>query len=82
MVYGSGSVQCRGVSHRERRDFEIFRNYSDRLGERGCPKGCFAKAACSVYGSPSDWRNESVSTDFDALRQDFSPPKQGTERYG
>jgi len=26
----------------------MLRNYSDRLGERGCPKGCFAKAACSV----------------------------------
>jgi len=33
-----------------------------------------AEAACSVHGSPSGWRNQSVSTDFQVLRQDFSPP--------
>jgi len=34
-----------------------------------------AEAACSVCGSPSDWRNESALADFHELRQDFSPTK-------
>jgi len=43
------------------------------------------EAACSVHGSdfdklnppPAGWRDESVSTDFHELRQDFNPPIRG-----
>jgi hypothetical protein len=35
-----------------------------------------AKAACSAHGSPSVWRDKSVSTDFHELRQDLSPPNR------
>jgi len=34
------------------------------------------KATCSVHGSPASWRDESVSTDFHELRQEFNPPIQ------
>jgi mRNA interferase MazF len=35
-----------------------------------------AKAACSAHGSPSVWRDKSVSTGFHELRQDLSPPNR------
>jgi len=28
----------------------------------------------TLSATPAGWRNESVSTDLDELRQDFSPP--------
>lgn len=33
----------------------------------------WAKATCSVRGSPVGWRDESVSTDFHELRREFIP---------
>ena len=36
-----------------------------------------AKATFSVHGNPSGWTPKSVSTDFHALRQDFSPTSAG-----
>ena len=38
-----------------------------------------AKAACSVHGSASRWRNESASADFHQLRQGFIPPDSTTD---
>ena len=40
---------------------------------------CFAKAACSVHGSPVGCERESASADFHELRQDFSPTDRRKE---
>ena len=46
-----------------------------RAGELSRATGASgAEAACSVHGSPSGWRAESVSTDLHVLRQEFIPP--------
>ncbi len=37
------------------------------------PAGQFMEATSTVSVPPSGWRNKAVSTDFHALRQDFSP---------
>ena len=50
--------------------------------EKRSPTECqrWAKATCSVRGSPSGWRNESNLFDFHELRQGFIPPIQNEKR--
>ena len=55
-------------------------NNSEQLIETRCFSRVVvrrAKAACSIYESPSDWRSESDLPDFHVVRQDFSPMKRG-----